>query len=94
MIAEIAVKHNNINNTPPERSMTDWVNLRPKPETKTDPIIIPAQAQAMVTGTVDLMPLSKAPNKSTTDILVFFLIKLKIITDTILQKPAVIAVFP
>ena len=58
------------------------------------PMIIPAQAHAIVTGTVDLMPLSNAPNMSTTDILVFFLIKLRMITDTILQNPAVIAVLP
>ena len=41
--------------------MTDCVNFRPRPETNTEPIIIPAQAQAMVTGTVDLIPLSNAP---------------------------------
>ena len=74
--------------------MTDCVNFRPRPETNTEPIIIPAQAHAIVTGTVDLIPLSNAPRISTTDILVFFLIKLRIMTDTILQKPAVIAVFP
>ena len=94
IIAEIAVKHNNMNKTPPDRSITDCVNLSPRPETKTEPIIIPAHAHAIVTGTVDLIPLSNAPNMSTTDILVFFLIKLKIITDTILQNPAVIAVLP
>ena len=92
MIAEIAVKHSRGNNIPPDNSITDWVNFNPNPETKTEPIIIPAQAQAIVTGTVDLIPLSKAPNKSTTDIRVFFLKKLKMITDTIAQKPAFIAV--
>ena len=94
IIAEIAVKHNKMNKTPPDKSITDCVNFRPRPETKTEPMIIPAQAHAIVTGTVDLMPLSNAPNMSTTDILVFFLIKLRMITDTILQNPAVIAVLP
>ena len=57
-------------------------------------MIIPAHAQAIVTGTVDLIPLSKAPKISTTDIRVFFLKKLRIITEIMAQNPAVIAVFP
>ena len=72
IIAETAVRHYKINKTPPDKSITDCVNFNPSPDTNTDPIIIPAHAQAIVTGTVDFIPLSKAPNKSTTDILVFF----------------------
>ena len=53
-----------------------------------------AEAQAIVTGTVDLSPLSNAPKRSTTDIRVFFLTKLNNMTDTIAQKPAFIAVYP
>ena len=94
IIAEIAVKQSRGNNIPPDNSITDCVNFRPNPETKTEPIIIPAHAHAIVTGTVDLIPLSNAPNKSTTDILVFFLKKLRIMTDTMAQKPAFIAVYP
>ena len=73
IIAETAVKHNKGKSKPPERSITDCVNFRPSPETKTEPIMIPAQAHAMVTGTVDFIPLSNAPSRSTTDIRVFFL---------------------
>src|SRR6056300_43059 len=94
IIADIAVRQSRIKSTPPDKSITDWVNFNPRPDTNTDPIIIPAHAQAIVTGTVDFIPLSNAPSKSTTDILVFFFKKLSIITETILQKPAVIAVFP
>ena len=53
----MAVKHSKINNTPPDKSITDCVNFSPRPETNTEPIIIPAHAQAIVTGTADLMPL-------------------------------------
>ena len=94
IIAEMAVRQSKINSTPPDKSITDCVNFRPRPETNTEPIIIPAQAHAIVTGTVYLIPFSNAPRISTTDILVLFLIKLKIMTETILQNPAVIAVFP
>ena len=74
--------------------MTDWVNFSPKPDTKTDPIIMPAHAHAIVTGTVDFIPLSNAPKRSTTDIRVLLLKKLKKMTEIIAQNPAFIAVYP
>ena len=92
IIAATAVKHNRGNKFPPDKSITDCVNFNPNPDTKTEPIITPAQAHAIVTGTVDLIPASKALKISTTDILVLAFKKLSNITDTILQKPAVIAV--
>ena len=49
------MRHNRINKTPPDKSITDCVNFSPRPDTNTDPIIIPAQAQAIVTGTVDFI---------------------------------------
>ncbi len=39
MIAATAVKHKRGNRFPPDKSITDWVNFKPKPDTNTEPII-------------------------------------------------------
>ena len=40
IIAETAVRHNKINKTPPDKSITDCVNFSPRPDTNTDPIFV------------------------------------------------------
>ena len=63
-IAAAAVKASNSKRFPPERSITEFVNLSPSPEAKMDPMMIPAHAQAIVTGTALRTPISSAPHRS------------------------------
>ena len=92
MIAATPVSERSINKLPPEISITDCVNFNPSPDTKTEPMIKPAHAQAMETATVARMPLSRAANMSTGLRRVSARMKLSPISATIPKKAARIGV--
>ncbi len=92
MRAAIMVSTRATQSLPAAISIMRLVNLSPNPETKTHPIMMPAQAQATETGTDLMAPSSRALRSPMGDIRVSGLRKLNIKTARMARNAAYMGV--